>query len=126
MEKGFFSKYAKSNAGSIRRKVLSVGLLAAASGARAQGLISAGSNVERLVQVGITIIIAVGVLAGLGFILKGLWDLTSKTARGNDDITWGSISSKIGGGGLAMALGWLGVQVVETLGGSAGDIGRGI
>lgn len=110
----------------LGKKAATVGLLMAASGARAQGLISAGTNFERLTQVGITIVIALGVLAGLAFILKGLSDMISKTSRGNDDITWSSIAQKIGGGGLAMALGWLGVQVVETLGGSAGDIGRGI
>ncbi len=117
----------KTNKSSMtRNRFIGCAVLMGASGARAQGLISASQNLTSLFGTVTTALIALGVLAGLGFMLKGLMDLASKTARGNDDITWGSIASKIGGGGLAMALGWLGVQVVETLGGSGGDIGRGI
>jgi hypothetical protein len=92
----------------------------------AQGFINGFRNLDTLAQSGIALLILVGALGGLGFILGGLFSMYKKYDRGNDDVTWGKIGLQIAAGGLAMALSWVGVQVVETLGGSQGDIGRGM
>lgn len=92
----------------------------------AQGFVNGFRNLDTLAQSGIALLILVGALGGLGFILGGLFSMYKKYDRGNDDVTWGKIGLQIGAGGLAMALSWVGVQVVETLGGSQGDIGRSI
>lgn len=92
--------------------------------AMAQGFIRGFQNLNQLTQAGIGLLIAVGMLGGLGFILGALFSMYKKYDRGNDEITWGKIGVQLGAGGLAMALSWVGVQVVETLGGGQGDIGR--
>jgi hypothetical protein len=84
----------------------------------------AGQNVTQFFQVLINVITVLGVLAGLGFVLSGLFSAYKKYDRGNDDVTWGKIAMQIGAGGLCMALAAVGIMVVETLGGSATDIGR--
>lgn len=96
----------------------------AVSPAMAQGFIQGFQNLNALAQAGIGLLIAIGMLGGLGFILGGLFNMYKKYDRGNDEITWGKIGVQIGAGGLAMALAWVGVSVVETLGGNQGDIGR--
>lgn len=90
----------------------------------AQGFINGFRNLDTLAQSGIGLLILIGALGGLGFILGGLFSMYKKYDRGNDDVTWGKIGLQVGAGGLAMALSWVGVQVVETLGGSQSDIGR--
>ena len=96
----------------------------ASAPAMAQGFIQGFQNLNQLTQAGIGLLIAVGMLGGLGFILGALFSMYKKYDRGNDEITWGKIGVQLGAGGLAMALAWVGVQVVETLGGGQGDIGR--
>ena len=91
----------------------------------AQGFIQGFQNLNTLAQAGVGLLIIVGMLGGLGFILGALFSMYKKYDRGNDEITWGKIGVQLGAGGLAMALSWVGVQVVETLGGNQGDIGRG-
>lgn len=91
----------------------------------AQGFIRGFQNLNTLTQAGIGLLILVGMLGGLGFILGALFSMYKKYDRGNDEITWGKIGIQLGAGGLAMALSWVGVQVVETLGGNQSDIGRG-
>ncbi len=114
---------AKSYAQSARLGVL-VAPLVSVSPVMAQGFINGFNNLSTLAQAGIGLLILIGMLGGLGFILGALFSMYKKYDRGNDDITWGKIGMQLGAGGLAMALSWVGVQVVETLGGGAGDIGR--
>jgi hypothetical protein len=82
------------------------------------------ANLNSLAQLGISLMIALGMLGGLGFVLGACVSLFKKYDRGNDDITWGKIGMQFFAGGLGMALSWVGIQIVETLGGSASDIGR--
>lgn len=101
-----------------------VGQLLVASPVFAQGFVNGFKNLDTLAQSGIGLLILVGALGGLGFILGGLFSMYKKYDRGNDDVTWGKIGLQVAAGGLAMALSWVGVQVVETLGGNQSDIGR--
>lgn len=105
----------------------SIGLLIMPLAVSAQGFVRGMSNLNTLMQVMVGLLITLGLLGGLGFIMGGLWAAYKKhNERGSDEITWGKIAVQIGVGGLAMALGWVGVNVVETLGGSPADIGRSI
>jgi len=90
----------------------------------AQGAERVFQNLNSVTQIGIAFLVAVGVLAGLGLILGGLFSMYKKYDRGSDDVTWGKIGMQISAGGLAMALSYVGVLVVETMGGSQSDIGR--
>lgn len=98
--------------------------LFAMSPALAQGFINGFQNLNTLAQAAIGLLILLGVLGGLGFILGACFSLYKKYDRGNDDIGWGKIGIQLAAGGLGMALSWVGVQIVETLGGSEADIGR--
>lgn len=100
------------------------GQLLVVAPAFAQGFVNGFRNLNTLTQAGIGLLILIGALGGLGFILGGLMAMYKKYDRGNDDVSWGKIGLQIAAGGLAMALSWVGVQVVETLGGSQSDIGR--
>lgn len=100
------------------------GLLLASAPSIAQGFITGFSNMNTLAQKGVALIIVIGMLGGLGMILGGLFSAYKKYDRGNDDVTWGKIGMQIIAGGMAMALGWVGTNVVETLGGSSSDIGN--
>lgn len=90
----------------------------------AQGFVNGFKNLNTLAQSAIGLLILIGVLGGLGFILGACFSLYKKYDRGNDDIGWGKIGLQLAAGGLGMALSWVGVQIVETLGGSESDIGR--
>ena len=92
--------------------------------AAADGLATIFSNLEDATKIGIKFLVAVGVIAGLGLILGGLFSMYKKYERGNDDITWGTIGLQIASGGLAMALAFVGVLVVQTLGGEEDNIGK--
>lgn len=91
-----------------------------------QGFITGFTNLNTLAALGITLLIALGLLGGLGMVLGGLVSAWKKYDSRNDDITWSRIGLQITAGGFAMALGWVGIQVVETLGGSSSDIGKSI
>lgn len=95
--------------------------------AQGAGFIKGFQNLNLLMQTGIGLLIAIGLLGGLGMIMGGLFTAYKKyDNRGGDDSGWGKIALQIGAGGLAMALGWVGTNVVETMGGSSGDIGKSI
>lgn len=100
--------------------------LVTAGPAMAQGFIRGLQNMNILAQAIVALIITIGLLAGLSYVLGGLVSAYKKYDRGNEDVTWGKIAIQIGAGGLAMALGWVGIQVVETLGGSSSEIGKSI
>jgi hypothetical protein len=103
-----------------------LGLLLGPTMVSAQGFIRGFQNMNTLMQLGIGFIILVGLLGGLGMVLGGVVSWYKKYDRGNDDVSYAKIASQIAAGGLGMALGWVGTQVVETLGGSSSDIGRSI
>ena len=104
-----------------------LGVLAGPLAVHAQGFIRGIQNTNTLFQAGVTVLITLGLLGGLGMVAGGLWNWYKKgEARGGEDITWGKIGMQIAAGGLCMALAWVGSSVVETLGGSTSDIGRAI
>ncbi len=104
-----------------------VALIALVAGsALAQGFIEGFANLKTLANLGVGLLIIIGLLGGLGMVLGGLVSAWKKYDSRGDDITWSRIGLQIVAGGFAMALGWVGMQVVETLGGSAGDVGKSI
>jgi hypothetical protein len=103
-----------------------LGLLLGPTLVFAQGFVRGFQNLNTLVQLIVGFLILLGLVGGLGMILGGLISAYKKHDRGNDDVSWAKIAMQMGAGGLAMALGWVGTQVVETLGGSSSDIGRSI
>jgi hypothetical protein len=105
---------------------LMVSPIIASGPALAQGFIRGLSNLNTLGQLLVGFITLIGLVAGLGMVLGGLFSAYKKFDRGNDEVTWAKISIQIGAGGLAMALGWVGINVVETMGGSSSDIGRSV
>lgn len=102
------------------------GTVLAAAPVMAQGFIRGFQNMNQLMQLVVGFIVLIGLVGGLGMVLGGLVSAYKKYDRGNDDISWAKICMQVGAGGFAMALGWVGIQVVETLGGSASDIGKSI
>lgn len=101
------------------------GMVLGPAAVSAQGFVRGFQNLSSLAQIGIGLLIAIGLLGGLGMIMGGLFTAYKKyDNRGGDDAGWGKIGIQIAAGGLAMALGWVGTNVVETLGGSSSDIGR--
>lgn len=101
-------------------------MVLAAAPAMAQGFIKGFQNMNTLMQLVVGFIVLVGLVGGLGMVLGGLVSAYKKYDRGNDEVTWSRIALQTAAGGFAMALGWVGTQVVETLGGSASDIGKSI
>lgn len=95
------------------------------SPAAAQGLINTGSNLTRFFQTGVTVLIAAGVLGGLGVIMWGISQMIKKGDQRGDDISWMSIGVKLAGGAFMLSLSWVGTSVLETLGGSGANIGSG-
>jgi hypothetical protein len=116
----------KNKISMTRNRFIGCAFLVGVESARAQGFSSGVQNLRSLMGEGAALVIAAGLLVGLVFILVAASDAYKKGARGNDDITWPSIAFKVFAGAFAMTLGWVGVQSVETLGGSGSDIGRGI
>ncbi len=102
------------------------GVVVMTGSAVAQGFIAGFTNLKTLADLGVGLLIILGLLGGLGMVLGGLVSAWKKYDSRNDDITWSKIGLQICAGGFAMALGWVGMQVVETLGGSAGDIGKSV
>lgn len=102
------------------------GIALVAGSTFAQGFIQGFTNLKTLANLGVGLLIVIGLLGGLGMVLGGLVSAWKKYDSRNDDITWSRIALQIAAGGFAMALGWVGIQVVETLGGSAGDVGKSI
>lgn len=95
--------------------------------AGAQGFIQGFQNLNQLTQIATGLVIGLGLLGGLGMVLGGLVTMWNKyNDRGSQDSSWAKIGIQITAGGFAMALGWVGLNVVETLGGSSSDIGRSI
>lgn len=103
-----------------------VGLILGPVLCNAQGFIKGFQNMNTLTQQIIGFIVLLGLLGGLGMVLGGLFSAYKKYDNRNDDVSWAKISIQMAAGGLAMALGWVGQGVVETLGGSSSDIGRSV
>ncbi len=103
-----------------------VGIALVAGSSVAQGFVQGFTNLKTLADLGVGLLIIIGLLGGLGMVLGGLVSAWKKYDSRNDDITWSKIGLQITAGGFAMALGWVGMQVVETLGGSASDVGKSI
>ena len=82
-------------------------------------------NVTPLMEALVTILVALGVVGGLGAFLYGgklWWDKANN--RTGDDVKAMSIVYSMVGGAFLMALAFVGSTTVETLGGSASDIGK--
>ncbi|MEJ8837585.1 hypothetical protein [Ramlibacter sp. AN1133] len=102
-----------------------LGTIVGPSLAGAQGFITGFQNLNSLGSQVVALLTVIGLVGGLGMILGGLFSAYKKyDNRGGDDGGWGKIAVQIGAGGLGMALGWVGTNVVATMGGSASDIGK--
>jgi hypothetical protein len=108
------------------RAMIAVMVFVCSNEAIAQGGVGIASNTTRFIQALVTLLIAVGVLAGLGVILMAIMQMVKKGDQRGEDITWGSIALKFLGGAFLLALSWVGTMVLETLGGNAGNIGRSV
>lgn len=114
--------------GANARKALVLGLaLALASGnAFAASWTSVlQGNVSPLMDSIVTILVAIGVVGGLGAFLYGgklWWDKANN--RSGDEVKAMSIVYSMVAGAFMMALAFVGSTTVETLGGSASDIGK--
>lgn len=106
------------------RMLLVAGLLFAWGLASAQGLVQMFNNASVVVRAIIGFISLAGVLVGLGFVFNALVKMWKKHNDDRNDISWGSIVGQAAAGSGCMALTWLAVQFVLTLGGSQSDIGR--
>lgn len=92
--------------------------------AQSNGIITGIQNATTTLKAIISFITILGVATGLGFVFSAAMDLYRKEKGGRDEITWGSISTKVLAGVVSMALTYFAVQLVATLGGSQADIGR--
>jgi hypothetical protein len=119
-------KFLKSIPGRVtafRNHLLAMAVVAAASPARA-GWIDGMNNAAQLGNAGKVAAIAVFGFVGLcaiGYGGKMLWD---KGGERGEDIKASRIVFTLIGGSVMMALSYIALQSVETLGGSAADIGR--
>ncbi len=108
-----------------RRTLVGTALLGMSAAAMAQG---AGwermfTNLTSLGKTGATAVTALAFLAGLvalAYAGKLLWD---KGGERGEDIKMGRIVFSIVGGTVMLALSFVAVQTVETLGGQQSDIG---
>lgn len=117
--------------GAARSAVRAVGALALALGCSAALAQTAGggwnnmfTNLITLGRTGATAVTALAFLVGLvaiGYAGKLLWD---KGGERGEDIKMGRIVFTIIGGTILVALGFVASTTVETLGGSASDIGQ--
>lgn len=98
-------------------------LLFMVSPVHAQGMINMANNMTRFFQVATQVVIAGGVLGGIGVIGWAISQMIKKGGDRGEDITWMSIGLKFVGGAFLLALSWVGVSVLETLGGNAGNVG---
>lgn len=90
----------------------------------AGGFLTTIQNMTYLAKAMTLLLIAAGVLSGLGLIAYGLLQMHKKGNQQRDDISWMSIFLSIIAGAGLLALTYIGTAGVETLGGSSGDIGR--
>lgn len=116
------------NAAGARNALAAAALLGMSAAAMAQGTgwERMFSNLTSLGKTGATAVTALAFLAGLVALAYGgklLWD---KGGERGEDIKMGRIAFTIIGGTVMLALGWVGTQTVETLGGQASDIGSSI
>jgi hypothetical protein len=91
--------------------------------AHAQGMINMANNMTRFFQVATQVVIAGGVLGGIGVIGWAVSQMIKKGGDRGEDITWMSIGLKFVGGAFLLALSWVGVSVLETLGGNSSNVG---
>jgi len=107
----------------VRNHLITMAVLAAANPARA-GWIDGMTNAAQLGNAGKATAIAIFGFIGLcavGFGGKLLWD---KGGERGEDIKVSRIVFTLVGGAVMMALSYIGLQSIETLGGSAADMGR--
>jgi uncharacterized membrane protein YwzB len=90
------------------------------------GWVDGFRNVGTLAQVAITTLIGLCALAGIGAFAYAGKLLLKKGGDRGDDVEWSKIGYATVAGVFLVAISWVALQSVETLGGSASDIGRGI
>lgn len=88
------------------------------------GWATAFGNLTTLAKIGMGTVIAAFGFGGLASLGYGLNLLLKKGGDRGDDIEWKRIAYTMIAGSLMLALGWVAVQTVLTLGGSQGDIGN--
>jgi len=105
------------------RAAVVLALVLGAGGANA-GWIDAVRNITTLMQggaVALTAICGVAGIAAFAYAGKLLW---KKGGDRGDDVEMSKVGWAMVAGVFLVAIAWVALQSVETLGGSAGDIGR--
>lgn len=107
----------------IQARVVCGLLLAVCSGASHAALGQIITNGTALMRSAVTLVVwsfMVGGLIALGMSGKMMWD----KSKDRSDVTMGQIIWPAIGGAVMMALWFIGLNLIETMGGSASDIGR--
>jgi len=108
-------------------KLAALFLLVATNVAFAQssgGWSRALNGVGDAAQVGITVLVILCALAGVGAVGYGGKLLLKKSGERGDDVEWGKIGLAVVAGAFFLSISYIAVMTVETMGGSAADIGK--
>jgi len=98
--------------------------MASAQTSGTAGWVTAFTNLGTLAKVGVGMVLAMFVFGGVATLGYSVTLLLKKGGDRGDDIEWKRIGYSMIAGALMLALGWVAVQTVLTLGGNAGDIGN--
>ena len=102
---------------------LTIGLLVA-SGAANAAWNTALTSILGLTQLGVTVALALAALGGVGAFAYAGKLLLKKGGDRGDDVEMGKVGWSVLAGVFLLALAYVALQSVESMGGGAGDIGR--
>lgn len=94
------------------------------SGAANAAWTTAFTNLTALTQQGATLIVGLCALGGVGAFAYAGKQLLKKSGDRGDDVEWGKIGYAVVAGVFLVAVAFVALQSVETMGGGAGDMGR--
>lgn len=100
--------------------------LIASSGAANAGWATAVGNVTSLTQGLVTALVGLCGLAGVGAFAFAGKQLLKKGGERGDDVEWSKIGYAVIAGVFLIAVAYVALQSVETMGGSASDMGKSI
>ena len=85
---------------------------------------TAVTNITTLTQGLVTAVVALCALAGVGAFAFAGKQLLKKSGDRGDDVEWAKIGYAVLAGVFLVAVAYVALQSVETMGGSAGDVGK--